>query len=108
MSLTISQKETLLSIHAFELQNWVNNNLPTLNAVEAVSQLLNELPEIEVKKESTFLVACKKRLRQKQAEKFFKAEKNEIAMFLADNLFIEDWQAESNAALQHLVEHFHL
>jgi hypothetical protein len=106
--LSRSEKENLYSQHVFDLQRWTASALPTLDSAREVAQLLNALPDLEIKSEAAFVPSCKKWLRVRQCEKFFKAEKNEIAMFLADNLFIEDWQAESNAALQHLVEHFHL
>jgi hypothetical protein len=106
--LTPAEKETLFGLHAFELQRWVSSALPTLDATNTVAQLLTVLPDLEIKNENAFVAACKKRLRVPQAQKFFKAEKDGIAMFLADNLFVEDWRTEVNAALQHLVEHFHL
>jgi hypothetical protein len=106
--LSRNEKESLFSQRALELQSWVANNLPTLDNVHEIAALSCALPELEIQNEAAFVPACKKWLRVQQCEKFFKAEKNEIAMFLANNLFIEDWQTESNAALQHLVEHFHL
>jgi hypothetical protein len=102
-----SEKESLFSQHALELQAWMTKNLPTLDSVHEVSALAVALSEIEIKNATAFLTVCKKWLRCKQAEKFFRAEKAGIAEFLAESLLIEDWQTESNAALQHLVENFH-
>jgi len=106
--LTPADKEQLFSQHVLELQAWATANLPTLDGSYEVAALAVALSEIEIKNENAFVAACKKYLRVRQAEKFFKAEKDGIAMFLADNLFVEDWQTEVNAALQHLVENFHM
>jgi hypothetical protein len=101
-------KQRLFEQHTGELRGWITVNLPTLDVYTTLPQLLNALPDLEIKSEAAFLAACKKWLRVRQCEKFFKAEKDSIATFLADNLFVEDWQTEVNAALQHLVENFHL
>ena len=105
--LTRNEKEALYSAHCLELQSWVTNSLPTLDSTGEVAALLAHLPEIEIKDKRAFMPTCKKWLRCKQAEKFFRAEKAGMAEFLAESLLIEDWQTESNAALQHLVENFH-
>jgi hypothetical protein len=107
VSLTVSEKEVLFSAHCFELQSWVNRALPTLDGITAVAQLASALPEIEIKDKRAFVTTCKKWLRVRQCDKFFRTEKAGIAEFLAESLLIEDWQTESNAALQHLVENFH-
>ena len=101
-------KHELFSKYALDLQSWVTNNTPTLDSVRAIAQLASALPSIEIKNEDAFLAACKKWLRVRQCEQFYKNEKDGIAEFLAENLCVEDWQAELNAALQHLIEHFHL
>jgi hypothetical protein len=101
-------KQQLFSQHALELQGWTTNNLPTLDAVREIAQLASALPSIEIKNEVTFVAACKKWLRVRQCEQFYKKEKDGIAEFLVENLCVEDWQTEVGAALQHLVEHFHL
>jgi hypothetical protein len=106
--LSRNEKESLFSQHALELQAWVANSLPTLDNVHEIAALSSALPEIEIKDQRAFVGACKKWLRVQQCQQFFKKEKDGIAEFLAESLFVEDWQTESNAALQHLVEHFHL
>jgi hypothetical protein len=106
--LSRNEKESLFSQHALELQAWVANNLPTLDNVHEIAALSSALPEVEIKDQRAFVGACKKWLRVQQCQQFFKKEKDGIAEFLAENLFVEDWQTESNVALQHLVEHFHL
>jgi hypothetical protein len=105
--LSRNEKESLFSQHALELQSWVTNSLPTLDSTGEVSQLLTALPEVEIKDARVFMTACKRWLRVRQAEKFYKKEKDGIAEFLAESLLVEDWQTEANAALQHLVENFH-
>jgi hypothetical protein len=101
-------KVRLFEQHTVELRGWITANLPTLDVYTTLPQLLNALPDLEIKSEVNFLAVCKKWLRVRQCEKFFKAEKDGIAEFLADNLCVEDWQAEVRDALQHLVENFHL
>jgi hypothetical protein len=105
--LTRNDKDLLFSQHALELRSWTTNNLPTLDAVHEVAALSVALPEIEIKKEAAFVAACKKWLRVRQCEKFFRAEKGGIVEFLAESLLIEDWQTETNAALQQLSDNFH-
>jgi hypothetical protein len=106
--LSNESKQQLFSRFALELQGWTTNTLPTLDAVREIAQLASALPSIEIKNEGTFVAACKKWLRVRQCEQFYKKEKDGIAEFLAENLCVEDWQTEVSAALQHLVEHFHL
>ena len=105
--LTRIEKEALYSAHCLELQSWVTNSLPTLDSTSEVLALLAYLPEIEIKDKRAFVTACKKWLRVRQCDKFFRTDKAGIAQFLAESLLIEDWYTESNAALQQLVENFH-
>ena len=106
--LSPTDKDSLFSQHVLELQAWTTTNLPTLDGSYEVAALAVALSEIEIKNENAFVAACKKYLRVRQAAKFFRVEKNGIAEFLVDNLFVEDWRTEVNAALQHLVENFHM
>lgn len=98
-----NEKESLLSQHSLELQEFIQFHLPTLDSAQTIAALLGELPAIDIRSPKAFLPAVKRFLRVKQCISFYQSISEDLFSYCVSNLPLTD----VGEALAGLVQNFH-